>query len=42
MKDTLDKCLEMMNDFPNKLRSHNVYDEYKGILMKYRKVNALL
>ena len=28
-----------MNNFPNRLRSHNVYDEYKALLMKYRKVN---
>jgi len=30
-----------MNDFPNRLRSHNVYDEYKSLLQKYRKVNGL-
>ena len=30
-----------MNDFPNRLRSHNVYDEYKAMLQKYRKVNGL-
>ena len=28
-----------MNNFPNRLRSHNVYDEYKSQLQKYRKVN---
>lgn len=42
MKDNLDGCLEKMNEFPNKLRSHNVYDEYKANLMKYRKVNTTL
>jgi dynein heavy chain 1 len=42
VKDNLDGCLEQMNEFPNKLRSHNVYDEYKANLMKYRKVNATL
>jgi dynein heavy chain 1 len=30
-----------MNNFPNKLRSHNVYDEYKAKLQKYRKVNQV-
>ena len=39
MKEALDKILEQMNDFPNRLRSHNVYDEYKSQLQKYRKVN---
>jgi len=32
VKETLDHLLEMMNDFPNKLRAHNVYDEYKALL----------
>lgn len=41
VKETLDQLLEMMNDFPNRLRSHNVYDEYKALLQKYRKVNGL-
>jgi len=41
VKDQLDKLTELMNDFPNKLRSHNVYDEYKAMLQKYRKVNGL-
>lgn len=41
VKDALDQALERFNDFPNKLRSHNVYDEYKALLMKYRKVNSL-
>lgn len=30
VKEALDKLLEQMNDFPNRLRSHNVYDEYKS------------
>ena len=30
VKDELDAILEKMNNFPNKLRSHNVYDEYKA------------
>ena len=41
VKEALDKLLEQMNDFPNRLRSHNVYDEYKSQLQKYRKVNHL-
>jgi dynein heavy chain 1 len=41
VKEALDKLLEQMNDFPNRLRSHNVYDEYKSQLQKYRKVNNL-
>jgi dynein heavy chain 1 len=41
VKEKLDELLEMMNDFPNRLRSHNVYDEYKSLLQKYRKVNGL-
>jgi len=32
VKESLDKLLEQMNDFPNRLRSHNVYDEYKSQL----------
>lgn len=30
VKEALDKLLEQMNDFPNRLRSHTVYDEYKS------------
>mmetsp|Transcript_20729 Transcript_20729/g.31809 ORF Transcript_20729/g.31809 Transcript_20729/m.31809 type:complete len:610 (+) Transcript_20729:4009-5838(+) len=30
-----------MNGFPNKLRSLDVYDEFKAQLMNYRKVNAI-
>jgi len=41
VKDALDQILEQMNDFPNRLRSHNVYDEYKSNLQKYRKANAM-
>jgi dynein heavy chain 1 len=41
VKEGLDSLLEMMNDFPNRLRSHNVYDEYKSLLQKYRKVNGI-
>ena len=41
VKEALDKLLEQMNDFPNRLRSHTVYDEYKSQLQKYRKVNAV-
>lgn len=41
VKEALDKILEQMNAFPNRLRSHNVYDEYKQQLQKYRKVNNI-
>jgi len=30
-----------MNEFPNRLRSHNVYDEYKALIKKYKKVNDI-
>ena len=33
--------LEDMNQLPNRLRSHSVYDEFKDQLMSYRKTNAL-
>jgi dynein heavy chain 1 len=32
VKEALDKILEQMNAFPNRLRSHSVYDEYKALL----------
>lgn len=41
VKDELDSLLEKMNEFPNRLRSHNVYDEYKALIQKYRKVNGI-
>jgi dynein heavy chain 1 len=41
VKEALEAILEQMNNFPNRLRSHNVYDEYKALLMKYRKVNNI-
>ena len=30
-----------MDEFPNRLRAHQVYDDYKSQLQKYKKVNAL-
>lgn len=41
VKEALDTILEQLNSFPNRLRSHSVYDEYKAKIQKYRKVNAL-
>lgn len=41
VKDALDQILEQMNNFPNRLRSHSVYDDYKSLLNKYRKVNGM-
>lgn len=41
VKDELDGLLEKMNEFPNRLRSHNVYDEYKALIKKYKKVNDI-
>jgi hypothetical protein len=32
VREALDSMLERMGAFPNRLRSHNVYDEYKAQL----------
>ena len=32
VRETLDGMLEKMSAFPNRIRAHNVYDEYKAQL----------
>jgi dynein heavy chain 1 len=41
VKETLDKCLDMMQEFPNRVRQYQVYDEYKSMIQKYKKVNGI-
>ena len=42
VKEQLDSAIEMMQDFPNKIRQYEVFEQYKKIIQNYRKVNLTL
>jgi dynein heavy chain 1 len=42
VKEALDQAVEQMNEFPNRLRQYQAFEEMKLLITKYRKMNITI